>query len=111
MNAPRIPIARIQALVAEHFGVRPIDMTSDRRARAVSHPRQVAIWLARRHTTLSLPAIGRHFGDRDHSTVMYACRRIESFAATDPDLAAAIAAIEARLLDPKTPTRKDLPDV
>ena len=97
MNAPRIPVARIQAVVAKHFGIRPIDMISDRRSPAVARPRQVAMWLARRHTTLSLPAIGRHFGDRDHSTVLYACRRIEALAATDPDLAAALAAIEARL--------------
>ena len=82
---PSIPsITRIKMAVAEEYGVSAIDLESDRRAHAVAHPRQAAMWLCRRLTGRSLPEIGRHFGGRDHTTVMHACRAVERRLA-DPD--------------------------
>ena len=82
---PSIPsITRIKMAVAEEYGVSAIDLESDRRARAIAHPRQAAMWLCRRLTGRSLPEIGRHFGGRDHTTVMHACRAVERRLA-DPD--------------------------
>ena len=83
----RITIDEIQRRVAEHFNIRLGEMTSDRRARAVARPRQVAMYLAKQLTTRSLPEIGRKFGGRDHTTVMHAVRKIEELRATDPALA------------------------
>jgi chromosomal replication initiator protein len=83
----RITIDEIQRRVAEHFNIRLGEMTSDRRARAVARPRQVAMYLAKQLTTRSLPEIGRKFGGRDHTTVMHAVRKIEELRVTDPALA------------------------
>jgi chromosomal replication initiator protein len=83
----RVTIEEIQKRVAEHFNIRLGEMTSDRRARAVARPRQVAMYLAKQLTTRSLPEIGRKFGGRDHTTVMHAVRKIEELKGTDPALA------------------------
>jgi chromosomal replication initiator protein len=53
----------------------------------VARPRQAAMWLAKKLTTRSLPDIGRRFGDRDHTTVLHAVRRIEELRLVDPQLA------------------------
>jgi chromosomal replication initiator protein len=86
-NERRVTIDEIQRRVAEHFNIRLGEMTSDRRARAVARPRQVAMYLAKQLTTRSLPEIGRKFGGRDHTTVMHAVRKIEELKGTDPSLA------------------------
>ena len=83
----RVSIDEIQKKVAEHFNIKLGEMTSDRRARAVARPRQVAMYLAKQLTTRSLPQIGRKFGGRDHTTVMHAVRKIEELTRTDPSLA------------------------
>lgn len=82
--------------VAEHYGLRITDIRSNRRHRAVARPRQVAMYLARNLLDHSFPEIGRAFG-RDHSTVMSACRRIESLRHEDPELAGQIKALRRRL--------------
>jgi chromosomal replication initiator protein len=61
-------------------------MHSARRARAVARPRQVAMYLAKQLTPRSLPEIGRKFGGRDHTTVMYAIRKIEDLRTTESQL-------------------------
>jgi len=94
-------VADIQAVVAEQFGVRLIEMRSARRARSVARPRQIAMYLAWDLTTLSLPQIGRQFGGRDHTTVMHAINVVTDLIGRDRDLAASIAAVEARLRDPE----------
>ena len=79
----RVTIEEIQRRVAEHYKMRLVDMQSARRARAVARPRQVAMYLAKQLTPRSLPEIGRKFGGRDHTTVMYAIRKIEELRAID----------------------------
>ena len=86
-------VADIQRAVCDTFGITMLDMVSDRRGHAVAHPRQVAMYLARHLTQLSLPAIGHHFGNRDHTTVMYACRVVEERIAKDRQLADVVGVI------------------
>jgi chromosomal replication initiator protein len=87
----------IQLVVADKFGIRVEEMWSERRARRVARPRQVAMYLARELTSYSLPRIGRHFGDRDHTTVMHALRVVEALCADDPAFAATITELQAIL--------------
>ena len=71
-----VTIERIQQLVCETFGVSEPDLCSPRRTQVLVHPRQIAMYLCRELTSASLPAIGRAFGGRDHTTVHYAVNRI-----------------------------------
>lgn len=80
---PRVTIAEIQREVADHFHIPAAEMTSARRFRAVARPRQIAMFLAKELTPKSLPAIGRDFGGRDHTTVIHAIRQVEKLCATD----------------------------
>jgi chromosomal replication initiator protein len=82
-NDRRVTIEEIQRRVAEHFNMKLADMHSERRARAVARPRQVAMYLAKHLTTRSLPEIWRKFGNRDHTTVMHAVRKIEELCTLD----------------------------
>lgn len=80
----RVTIEEIQKRVAEHFNIRFADMHSARRSRAVARPRQVAMYLSKHLTSRSLPEIGRKFGGRDHTTVMYAVQKVEELRQADP---------------------------
>lgn len=86
----RVTIDEIQKAVSAHFELKPVDLVSARRARAVARPRQIAMYLAKRLTTRSLPEIGRKFGGRDHSTVIHAVRRIEELRDSDRDIDGAV---------------------
>jgi chromosomal replication initiator protein len=77
-DAARLTVDRIADSVGRHFRVDPRLLKSKRRSRNALLPRQLAMALARRLTTLSLAQIGAYFGGRDHSTVLHACRKIES---------------------------------
>jgi len=81
-TAPRT-IAEIQAAACAHFGISPDELVSPARAARIAWPRQLAMYLSRELTDASLPAIGRQFGGRDHSTVLHACRRAASRIASD----------------------------
>ncbi|MEN2785556.1 chromosomal replication initiator protein DnaA [Sphingomonas qilianensis] len=86
----RVTIDEIQKAVSAHFELKPVDLVSARRAVVVARPRQIAMYLAKRLTTRSLPEIGRKFGGRDHSTVIHAVRRIESLRDTDREIDGAV---------------------
>jgi len=64
-----------QRATCDHFGLSSEELLSSSRARRVAWPRQLAMYLAREFTRESLPAIGRQFGGRDHTTVLHAWRR------------------------------------
>jgi chromosomal replication initiator protein len=83
----RVTVDEIQKLVAEHFGLKQVDLLSERRTRAVARPRQIAMHLAKSLTTKSYPDIGRRFGGRDHTTVLHAVRTIERLIGEDPAIA------------------------
>jgi chromosomal replication initiator protein len=73
----------IQKIVAEAFGLKVQDLKVKRRTKEIAIPRQVGMYIARELTQLSLSDIGKHFGGKDHSTVIYACRQIEEKMAKD----------------------------
>ncbi len=92
----------IQAAACEHFGLSGEELLSSSRTSRVAWPRQVAMYLARELTSESLPAIGRHFGGRDHTTVLHACRRAKTRIAEDPLARDAVDDVR-RSLDIKSP--------
>ena len=102
MDAAVYPsILGIQEAVCGAFNCRAIDMVSDRRGRAVARPRQIAMFLARDLTRHSLPVIGRHFGNRDHTTVMHAIKVIEAMCLSDPAFKLEVDLIRVRLSEKK----------
>jgi chromosomal replication initiator protein len=94
-----ITVEAIQTATATHYGLALIEMRSDRRARTIARPRQVAMLLCRELTTCSLPAIGRQFGNRDHTTVMHACRVVEERAKHDRGTRKSLNYLRAELME------------
>ena len=94
----KVTIDDIQRRVADYYHLKLADLLSARRAREVARPRQVAMYLAKRLTPRSLPEIGRRFGNRDHTTVMHAVKRIAELRAADRELDADVAQL-SRMLD------------
>ena len=79
----KITVADIQKKVADHFRIKPSEMTSKRRSRNVARPRQVAMYLSKHLTDQSLPSIGTAFGGRDHTTVLHAIRKVDELQGQD----------------------------
>jgi chromosomal replication initiator protein len=79
-------IATIMAAVARHFEIKISEIKSKKRSRNISIPRQIAMYLCREHTKLSLPEIGRQFGGKDHTTVIFANKKIAGLINKDNDL-------------------------
>ncbi len=88
---------RILAVVSERFGVRTDALRGKRRTQAVALPRQVAMYLLRQLTDLSLVEIGRLLGGRDHTTVLYACDKVEVMLTKDKELAQIVSEITISL--------------
>ena len=82
-----IKVEEIQQIVCKHFSVSKADLLSSCRARTLVRPRQIAMYIAKAVTGRSLPEIGRRFGNRDHTTVLHAVRKIEGLLTKDPELA------------------------
>ncbi len=78
-----ITVEHIQNHVAEHYKISVSDLKSKKRTSKVTLPRQIAMFLCRSLTDLSLIEVGSHFGGRDHTTVMHACDKIEKLVKTD----------------------------
>lgn len=76
----------IQKLTAEYFNISLSDLLSNKKKREFSYPRQLAMYLSRRFTKLSFKKIGKAFGNRDHSTVIHAVKRIENDKAVKKDV-------------------------
>lgn len=91
-------IADILDGVSKHYGIRLQELLGRKRTRSISRPRQIAMYLARKLTPLSLEEIGMHFGGRDHSTVLHAERTVENERGSDRELARALAQLTTRLL-------------
>ena len=81
-----ITIDLIQDVVSSYFNLRVEDLKSQRRTRNVAHPRQIAMYLSRKLTDMSLPKIGEEFGGRDHTTVIHAYEKISENLKTDDSL-------------------------
>jgi chromosomal replication initiator protein len=93
-----INIEVIQKRVAEHFDIRLADMTSKRRPENIAFPRQVAMFLSRQMTELSLNTIGEAFGGRDHGTVLHACRLVRDRMEVDANVRQVVSYLEKQLL-------------
>src|SRR5688572_23291772 len=79
----QVSVEGIQKTVAEYFKIKVADMHSKKRSRNVARPRQVPMALAKNLTQMSLPEIGEAFGNRDHTTVLHACRTITKLRQSD----------------------------
>ena len=68
---------QVQKVVSDHFALKLSDMKAGKRTKEVALPRQIAMYLSKQLTSLSLSDIGKNFGGKDHATVIYACKQIE----------------------------------
>ena len=84
-------------MVASHYGVKVSELKSSRKTRKITHPRQVAMYLARRLTQASYPEIGRAFGNKDHSTVVKGVKKLKLLLEEDPTVAENVRTVERRL--------------
>jgi chromosomal replication initiator protein len=101
-SAGRPPTAEeIQAAVAARFEVSPEQLLSPSRGAPVARARQVAMYLARELTELSLPEIARAFNRRDHTTVMHAVKRVDERSTADPGLSRTLEELSGRLRSPE----------
>lgn len=82
-----VTIENIQKTVAEYYKVKIADLLSKRRSRSIARPRQMAMALSKELTNHSLPEIGDHFGGRDHTTVIHACRKVKELVQDESDFA------------------------
>jgi len=92
-----VTVELVQRAVSEYFGLKVSDLKSRKRTREVAFPRQVAMYLSKQHTDLSLADIGAGFGGKDHSTVIHACKQVRGRIDSDEDLARKIRVISERI--------------
>ena len=101
-RAPDLTVDRIATAVADYYGISSEDITGKSRSRKYARPRQLVMYLAREETDASLPSIGKSLGDRDHTTILYGCSRVEDLVETDPTLRREMMEIKARLFERET---------
>ena len=106
-RSPQITLQQVINAVTEYFNVRLSDLQSKRRHKSITWPRQVCMWLARRHTRFSLEEIGGYFGGRDHTTVMHSIRIVEQHLQDTPDFSKQIEQIEQLILATNGATATD----
>ncbi|MCA9567150.1 MAG: chromosomal replication initiator protein DnaA [Myxococcales bacterium] len=92
-----VTVGAIIEAVARFHSLRSADLTGNKRTRTLTRPRHIAMYLARRHTKLSFPELGREFGGRDHSTIQHGFRKVEKELPRDDDLAHKVRLIEQAL--------------
>ncbi len=97
-NNKQINVELIQNLVASHFNLNIQELLSPRRSRSLARPRQIAMYLAKHHTTNSLPDIGRKFSNRDHTTVIHAVKKIDELMQKDNDIKHSVIELKKKLL-------------
>jgi chromosomal replication initiator protein len=97
VKADSSSVEDIQRAVCNHFSFTNVELLSKDRHKSVAFARQVAMYLCRQRLKCSFPELGRAFGNRDHTTVMSACRRVESLRKQDPQVDAHLQAIEHKL--------------
>jgi chromosomal replication initiator protein len=99
-SAAATSVEEIQQRVAEGFGISRAELVGSSRAATPLQARQVAIFLTRELTDLSLPQIGRLYGGRDHSTVLNSLRRVEASLATDAELTERVGELRQAIHNP-----------
>ncbi|GAC1352970.1 MAG: chromosomal replication initiator protein DnaA [Polyangiales bacterium] len=96
-RAAPVSVEDVLRAVCHHFNLRSSDLLGKDRHRSVAQARHVAIYLCRQRLKCSYPELGRHFGHRDHTSVMHAVKKVEALKATDADLRGHLDAIERKL--------------
>ena len=94
-----ITVDKIQNAVSNYFNIALSEMLSQRRSRPLARPRQIAMYLAKKMTTRSLPEIGRRFANRDHTTVIHAVKTITRLSEQDDEMKKNINQIKSLLLE------------
>ena len=94
-----ITVDKIQNIVSNYFNIALSEMLSQRRSRPLARPRQIAMYLAKKMTTRSLPEIGRRFANRDHTTVIHAVKTITRLSEQDDEMKKNIIQIKSLLLE------------
>ena len=94
-----ITVDKIQNVVSNYFNIGLSEMLSQRRSRPLARPRQVAMYLAKKMTSRSLPEIGRRFANRDHTTVIHAVKTITRLSEQDDEMKKNLNQIKSILLD------------
>jgi chromosomal replication initiator protein len=98
-QAKVITVDKIQSVVSNFFNIQLSEMLSQRRSRPLARPRQIAMYLAKKMTTRSLPEIGRRFANRDHTTVIHAVKTITRLSEKDEEMKKNIIQIKSLLLE------------
>ena len=98
-QAKIVTVDKIQNTVSNYFNISLNDMLSQRRSRPLARPRQIAMFLAKRLTTRSLPEIGRRFANRDHTTVIHAVKTITKLSEKDEEMKKNLIQIKSLLLE------------
>jgi chromosomal replication initiator protein len=93
----RITIQQIFDAVTKYYSVKQSDLQGKRRHKSIAFPRQVCMFLARRHTRYSLEEIGGYFGGRDHTTVLHAVRTVDGDMKADPEIDRQVTHIETQV--------------
>lgn len=91
-------VESIQQTVADFYRIRIDDLKSHRRMKTWAHPRQVAMYLCKKHLKVSFPELGTHFGGKDHTTVLHACKKIQNLLESDAALQNDIAILEKTIV-------------
>jgi chromosomal replication initiator protein len=94
---PEVSIERIQETVSERFGISLDELCGERRSQNIVYPRQVAMYLSRELTDSSLPRIGKHFGGRDHTTVIHATSKVARMIREDRSVYNLVQELTARI--------------
>ncbi|OON97939.1 MAG: chromosomal replication initiation protein DnaA [Epulopiscium sp. Nele67-Bin005] len=93
-----VTIEGIQEVVARHFDIKVVDLLSKKRAKAIVYPRQIAMYLSRKLTDLSLFKIGEKFNKRDHTTIMHGCDKITADLKNDEYLRGLLIELEKEII-------------
>jgi len=96
-----VTVEQIQKATCKYFNVTLGDLKSKRRSTDIVFPRQAAMYLCRKHTSLPFSSIGFKFGGREHSTVLHALKIVEKKISQDPRILASILNLEMSLHAPK----------
>ena len=94
-----VTVDKIQNVVSNYFNIALSEMLSQRRSRPLARPRQIAMYLAKKLTTRSLPEIGRRCANRDHTTVIHAVKTISRLSEQDDEMKKNINQIKGLLLE------------
>ena len=98
-NEMTITPEKIKKKVCEHYNIKMADLESSKKTNNIAFPRQIAMYLMRNMTELSLPKIGEYFGGKHYTTVMYACDKVEAEMKNDPSLKTLIEELKEEIKD------------